>query len=165
MISTFLAEHRWIAIVALLGTIAVAPLVGRMIAPRPRPTWALAAVSLLAVLALTLLPDNRIVAPGCANSGFTFSLFAVESVANILLLLPSTFLVGIATRKPWWSILGGSAFSALIELVQAFVPAIGRSCDTSDWVTNTVGAVIGGVLAFLSLRLASSRQQRKAGRR
>jgi VanZ family protein len=48
-------------------------------------------------------------------------------------------------------VLGATAFSALIEVVQALVLGIGRACDTSDWITNTIGAVIGGGLATVAL--------------
>ncbi|PTT15813.1 hypothetical protein DBR36_14160 [Microbacterium sp. HMWF026] len=44
-----------------------------------------------------------------------------------------------------------SALSVAIEAVQALVPTIGRACDTGDWVTNTIGAVLGGVVAALAL--------------
>ena len=154
MISTFLVEHRWVAVTALFLTIVVAPLLGAFLARRRRAAWVLFAVSLVPVLALTLLPDNRVVLPGCATGGFTFSIFAVESVANVLLLLPSTLLAGVASRKPWIAIAGGSVFSAVIEATQALVPSIGRSCDTTDWVTNTVGAVVGGLLAMMALLIA-----------
>lgn len=55
---------------------------------------------------------------------------------------------------------GASAFSALVEVVQAVVPAIGRACDTTDWITNTIGAVVGGVLAAVSVRWARRRVAR-----
>ena len=162
MISTFLVEHRWVAVTALFLTIVVAPLLGAFLARRRRAAWVLFAVSLVPVLALTLLPDNRVVLPGCATSGLTFSVFAVESVANVLLLLPSTLLAGVASRRPWLAMAAGSLFSALIEGTQAIVPAIGRSCDTTDWITNTLGAVAGGLLAMLALRIAR-RSVRRSG--
>jgi hypothetical protein len=34
------------------------------------------------------------------------------------------------------------------------VPALGRSCDTTDWSSNTIGAAIGAVLAAVALHLA-----------
>ena len=40
------------------------------------------------------------------------------------------------------------------EAVQALVPAIGRSCSTNDWLSNSIGAAIGAALAALALRLA-----------
>ncbi len=55
---------------------------------------------------------------------------------------------------------GASAFSVLVEVVEAVVPVIGRACDTSDWITNTIGAVLGGVLAAVSVQWARRRVAR-----
>jgi len=48
----------------------------------------------------------------------------------------------------------GSGLSAMVEAFQAAVPTLGRSCDFGDWINNTIGAVIGSLLALLSLALA-----------
>jgi VanZ family protein len=69
-------------------------------------------------------------------------------------------LAGVATRRPVLATLAGSGLSVVVEAVQAAVPAIGRSCDSGDWINNTIGAVIGGALAWLSLTAAARRTRR-----
>lgn len=44
----------------------------------------------------------------------------------------------------------------------ALVVGIGRACDTGDWVTNSIGAVIGGMLALAALALAQRRARAAA---
>ncbi len=50
-----------------------------------------------------------------------------------------------------------TGLSALIELVQAVVPDLGRSCDTNDWFMNTVGAAIGAMIATAIIALTARR--------
>jgi len=71
-------------------------------------------------------------------------------------------LAGVLFRRPWLAIVAGSLLSVLIEVVQLLIPAIGRSCDLSDWISNTVGAIIGGVLAFVALWIAGRLARRRA---
>jgi VanZ family protein len=72
-----------------------------------------------------------------------------------VLFVPPALLLAVATRRPVLALLLGASLSAAIELVQALVPAIGRSCDTNDWTSNTIGAAIGAGLGWLALRLAA----------
>ena len=53
------------------------------------------------------------------------------------------------------------ALSGAVELIQAVVLVIGRACDTSDWITNTIGAVVGGVLAATELVWHRRRTRRR----
>ncbi|GLY98519.1 VanZ family protein [Actinoplanes sp. NBRC 103695] len=62
-----------------------------------------------------------------------------------MLFVAPVLLAGVATRRP---------LVVMVEVFQAAVPALGRSCDSGDWMTNTIGAVIGALLALLSLVLA-----------
>ncbi|WP_390620165.1 VanZ family protein [Cellulomonas timonensis] len=41
--------------------------------------------------------------------------------------------------------------SAGIEVVQALLTGLGRSCDTNDWLSNSIGAVIGAGLGWAAL--------------
>ncbi len=43
----------------------------------------------------------------------------------------------------------------MIEALQSLVFAIGRACDTNDWMMNTVGAAIGVLLALGTVRVSS----------
>ncbi|MCA5894227.1 VanZ family protein [Isoptericola sp. NEAU-Y5] len=154
MISTLLVAHPWLTPAAFALLVLVGPRLGRWLAGRPRVAWALCGVSLLPVLALTLVPVDRELFERCAVQ-WAFPTFGrVEMFANVVLFVPPVLLAAVALRRPWAAFLAGSAASALVELVQALVPAIGRSCDTGDWLSNTTGALVGAALAWVALRLA-----------
>ena len=152
MITTVLVEHPWLA-PALLAAVAVAGLVaGPALLPRRRLTWVLAGLSLLPVLALTLIPVDRELFARCTVQWALPTPGRVELMANVALFVAPVLLTAVATRRPLLALLAGSGASVLLEAVQALVPAIGRSCDTNDWLSNTLGAVLGAALAWVVLR-------------
>jgi hypothetical protein len=159
VLSTLLVQASWIPATVLLLAVLTGPFVGAAIAPRRRLLRALFIVSLVIVAGLTLYPEGG---PGtdvtCAVEVPYFGVRAVETLANVLLFIPPVLLAGLLARRPLLAIIGGSATSALIELVQAFVPAIGRACDTGDWITNTIGSVLGGAIALAALALEGRRR-------
>jgi VanZ family protein len=57
-------------------------------------------------------------------------------------------------RRPIAAMFVASGVSLLIEIVQGLAPAMGRSCSTNDWLYNTLGAVLGALLAVAALALA-----------
>ena len=67
MISTYLVEHPWLTTVALLLMVTVGPLLGYWLVGHPRLALWLGFLSLLPVLALTLVPTSRDLAVGCAT--------------------------------------------------------------------------------------------------
>jgi len=154
VITTFLVEHPWVTTVAFVTTLAIGPVVGYRLVVRPRlATW-LGLASLLPVVALTLVPASRDLAMGCATE-WNFPTFgAVELMANVVLFVPPVFLLGIAIRRPWVVCLGAIVASGLIEITQAFVTALGRSCSTNDWLANTLGSALGAAIAALALWLS-----------
>ena len=154
MISTLLVAGPWLTTVALAGIVIVGPLLGWWLARRPRVMWVLAAMAMLVVLGLTLTPDDARPAAGCAVQWSLPRLGSVEVIANLILFVPPVLLAGVASRRPIVAALAGSGLSAVIEVLQALIPAIGRSCDTNDWLYNSLGAVLGALLAALALRLA-----------
>ncbi|MBB2903336.1 membrane-bound metal-dependent hydrolase YbcI (DUF457 family) [Kineococcus radiotolerans] len=156
MLSTFLITHRWITPVLLAGYVVTGPLLGAWLVRRSRLAWVLAGLSLLPLAALTLVPVARDLTVTCAVQWSWPTPARVESFANLVLFVAPVALGGVATRRPVVAILAGAALSAAIEAFQAFVPALGRSCDTSDWSSNTLGAVVGGLLAWAALALARS---------
>ncbi|MGN6444598.1 VanZ family protein [Amnibacterium sp.] len=158
MISTFLAGARWLPIAALVAFAVVGPLAGAALSRRPRAAAALLALSIAAVLGLTLTPGGD-PAPAirCAVGLPSLSFTSVESLSNVLLLAPSALVAGVLLRRPVVAAAGAVALSVVIEAAQALVPAIGRACDTSDLATNAIGALLGGVLAFVALLLARQR--------
>lgn len=91
---------------------------------------------------------------GVANSYQVYML-----AANIALFIPFGVLLPLVFRKlKWWQAdLCGLALSGLIELIQ---PIFGRSCDTDDLITNTVGTIIGCAIAKLCLKIIDIRKSR-----
>jgi glycopeptide antibiotics resistance protein len=147
VLSTLLISLPWLAFVVLIAVIVLAPVAGMILVTRPRVTGVLLAVTFIMVAALTLYPESGVqMGISCAVEWPYLAPTAVESTANILLFIPVAFLAGLRWRRPVAAMIGASAVSALIELLQAVIPAIGRACDTSDWITNTLGAVLGGIL-------------------
>ena len=164
MIATFLVQYPWVTTAALLAVVVVGPFVGVWVASRPSLAWVLTGIVLLAVFAIALYPESRRPAPGCQVSWSFPTLGAVELIANIILFVPPVLLAAIASRRPFVAFVAGSALSVLIELLQLTAPGIGRSCDTGDWLQNTIGAGIGAALAVLSLFVVRRRESRRAVR-
>ena len=69
----------------------------------------------------------------------------------MVLFIAPTLLLAVLVRRPVVSLLAMVALSGAIELVQAVVPRLGRSCDTTDWSSNALGALIGAGLGALVL--------------
>jgi glycopeptide antibiotics resistance protein len=162
VLSTLLVRMPWLAFSVLILALLLAPLVGAWLATKPRLTRALAVVAMVAVAALTLYPDGEPSATvTCAAELPYLSPTAVESTANILLFVPLAFLIGLAWRRPFLAALVAIAASAAVETVQAVALVVGRACDTSDLITNAIGAILGGLCAWGALRIRSMRDARK----
>ena len=165
MLSTVLAQMSWLPAAVLILVVLAGPFIGALIVPRPKLLRVLFIVSLVILAGLTLYPEGgagRDIT--CAVEVPYVSLRAVETLSNVLLFIPPVLLVGLLVRRPVLAALGGSAASALIELGQAVVPAIGRACDTGDWMTNTTGAVLGAILAAAASALRRRRENDTADR-
>lgn len=155
MITNWLVDHRWSTTVGLAALVVLGPLVGAWLAGRPRVARWLAVLSLLPVAGLTLAPAwPRVGGSRCAVQWPSLDLGAVEQVANVLLFAVPALLAAVALRRPVPVLLGGSALSAAVEAVQAAAPALGRACDTGDWVANTIGAGLGVLVGWLALTAA-----------
>lgn len=85
-----------------------------------------------------------------------------EFLANIALFIPFGLLLAAAWPRtnPWIVILIGYATSATIELVQTLLPS--RYPTLSDVVANSLGAIIGCVVARLFLRLSPTHRRFRA---
>lgn len=168
MITDLLLLHPVRAWVSLGVTIAVCLAVGVWVVregPRGRRVAAwLAGLTFLPVLVLTLLPVQRELYAVCVvQFSLPTSLRVGDVLANVVLLVPAAWFAALATRRPVLVAVLGSLTSAGIETVQALVPAIGRSCDTNDWLGNTTG-VVGAVLVaalFLGLGDLARRVRRR----
>lgn len=157
MITNFLLDHSALVPVAILLVALVCAVLGRLFADRRRILWALAGVSLLPVFALTLVPTAHTINEILCTVQFSVpTLGAVESLANVALFLPPVCFAALASRRPVTMLAAGSALSAVIETFQALVPAIGRACDTDDWLMNTIGALLAAGTARLVGRRAQS---------
>lgn len=153
MITTFLVEHPWVTTAGLVLMVALGPGVGYWLTARPRLARAAALASLVPVAALTLVPTSRDLEVGCAVEWAMPGLGAVELMANVVLFIPPALLWGVAWRRPVIVLIGAGGASATIELAQAFLTMLGRSCSTNDWLSNTLGAMVGAVIALAALRL------------
>jgi hypothetical protein len=139
----------WLTYGVLIALCAVGPFAVLWLARRPRTTATLLGTAVLGTAALTLYPAGAPSSSVTCNVGLPYvNSLAVESTANILLFVPIALLAAVRWRRPMLAVLGTSLLSFLSETVQAFVAGIGRACDTSDWITNTVGAIVGGTLAI-----------------
>ncbi len=162
MLSTILIRAPWLAFTVLLLVLAAGPLLGAALARRPRLIRLLLVISLLVVAGLTLSPDGGTGVVRCTVDLPYLAPTAVESTANILMLVPTTMLIGLAWHRPLVAIAIGSGISVVIETLQAIVPFIGRACDTADWITNSIGAVLGGFIALAGLAIDRRRQRRSS---
>lgn len=78
-----------------------------------------------------------------------------EFVANILLFVPLGFLLRAAFPKATWvgAAALGAVVSLVIEVLQVFTP---RVSDPRDLLANTLGAIVGALLAALIATVAKS---------
>jgi VanZ family protein len=169
MITNFLLDHPALVPVGALLIALVSAGVGYLVLRGQRHGQRIASVlailSVLPVLALTLVPTfypRRSLDP-CAVQFSLPSLGTVELLANVALFFPPAFFATLATRRPLLMLAAGTALSAAIETVQALVPGIGRSCDTNDWMMNTIGTVAGVLLALATIALVNRVPARRTG--
>ncbi|MER7984204.1 VanZ family protein [Streptomyces noursei] len=112
--------------------------------------------SVVSALCLTLWSTGGTQGSGtCVINLKVFEPFTTEQgVLNCLLFVPMGFLGVLTTRRTLLGAASGVMASAVIETTQGAIPAIGRACDTSDFVSNSVGSVLGAVAAFALLKTA-----------
>ncbi|MGH4001264.1 MAG: VanZ family protein [Pseudonocardiaceae bacterium] len=128
----------------------------------PRWGWAkvpavLAGCSLALALAVTLVRPIGLFPPGGLNPLIIMRECVVGSLSlartyeqlNVVMLMPFAFFATLATRHP--AIIAGACLliSGALELVQGVTG--GGSCQGRDLVHNTVGSVLGVLLAAMVL--------------
>lgn len=160
MITNVLLDHSELVPVALFLVALLCAGTGYLLPTRPRILWALTGLSLIPVFALTLVPTRHPSDAVFCTVQFSLpTLGTVELLANVALFLPPVCFAALATRRPLAILAAGSGVSAVIEALQAVVPAIGRACDTNDWLMNTLGAVAGTLIALGTTWLVKRRSQ------
>lgn len=131
----------------------------------------LLALSLLAILALTVLPEWN---PGVPASGrslvpfedllrslrpdmppYAVDLAVGNILANVLLFLPFGFALGLRfpTTPPARLLVVCLVLSVSVELVQ-LIGHLGRSADVTDVLTNLTGGFLGMLFARAVVRFA-----------
>lgn len=105
--------------------------------------------SLSAVLLLTFWGSGSGYVGNCTvNRQISEAFLNDQGLLNVALFVPLGFFGVLALRQPLAVIIGSSALSLTIEIVQATVPAVARTCDSSDWVANSAGGLIGAAVGW-----------------
>lgn len=83
-----------------------------------------------------------------------------EFLANVALFVPVGFLLPLAWSRLrlWQVVLIGALMSGLIESVQGLMPS--RYPTISDVIANSLGTLVGGVIAVLLILMLPSRSAR-----
>lgn len=165
----------WWTAVALVDGVLSSILLWRPLARRWdwRPRWTLLALLWLSVvLALTLTPGNdrrhiglRECVPRQPSDLLQLVLHTgggiVADMLNVLLTLPVTLAVVMATRRLSPALLMSPLLPLFIELTQTAIP--GRVCAVSDLVTNTIGGLSGAATGWVLQRQIQARRRCLSG--
>ncbi|XIE80193.1 VanZ family protein [Streptomyces sp. SBR177] len=120
---------------------------------------ALLAAAVTAVVSLTLwstgspTEQSRIC---IVNSDITEPLTTSQGLLNAGLFLPVGLLGVLATRNVLGTFIGGFLLTASIETAQATLTFLGRGCDTSDLLMNTLGVAAGAAIGWAVTRIDDS---------
>ncbi|WP_182659974.1 VanZ family protein [Streptomyces calidiresistens] len=87
------------------------------------------------------------------NQQFHHSITTLQGVLNVGMFMPVGFFTLLATRNFLLSAAGPAVLSFAIEITQGVAPFIARACDTTDWVSNSLGGALGAFLAYGYLRI------------
>ncbi|MFJ9127389.1 VanZ family protein [Streptomyces sp. NPDC102340] len=159
----------WAAVALQARTREVVPVLSR----------ALLVLCLLVVLAATLFPDQSLGSggqryviwlPGEGLWGGRMGTFGMSDterdmilrlqLVNALMFVPLGLLLVLASRQPCLgrAVLTCLALSLLIEAAQYAMNA-GRTVDIDDVLFNTLGGILGGLLAYLPHRMLTPASQ------
>ncbi|MER7842290.1 VanZ family protein [Streptomyces sp. NPDC096040] len=134
------------------GTLAFRIVSGRAAHPALVGLWV---SSLIGVVYLTMWSTGGSQGPGsCTINRDLIEPFAEQQgQMNVAMFAPVGVLGVLATRRVSMAALIGVALSACIETTQGVFPILGRACDTSDFVTNSTGAVIGALVGWAVVKV------------
>lgn len=137
----------------------------------PRRAWVIwcLALYIAAVAVIVLSPVSYSDIVGAIGDWMRFDLgwtaFGygwIEFFGNVALFVPFGFLLTMLFDRPWWGVALALAASAGIELVQTVIPD--RQASVRDVISNTLGAAIGALVAWIILLIARRRRRGRATR-
>lgn len=144
---------------ALASALVIAMVVMRLAGARRPSTLHIArALSLLPMLALTVMPRSRsrFGLNGIDSLGQCLllrghdrlsSTVVYDLLPNLLMYLPAGFVWATAARRTWKTAVWFVLASTTIEIYQALLTD--RTCQVTDVASNAAGAVVGAALFFL----------------
>lgn len=164
-IAKIILQQKSVLIALVVSAIVLTPaavlLARRRVASRWRLTCAALAGTSLSVVPATTLARGTTGSLGwgqCAlQPGLSF--VSPEAKLNLLLFVPAVFFSVLATRRLVPVLLGASALSVLVEVVQSLT-GLGV-CQTSDVVRNVAGAIVAGLVAYVIDRLWGLARKRR----
>ncbi|WP_079159701.1 VanZ family protein [Streptomyces griseus] len=146
-------EFVLIALVAVLIATCFGYFAAKRFLNRP---WAYAGLlaALMAELMLTIFfPSQGHVSGQCVlNRNYSEPFATEQGLLNVAMFLPIGLFGVLAVRRVFPVFLGGVLLSVVTELGQALAPWVGRSCDSGDVLTNTLGAGIGALAGWALVR-------------
>ncbi|MFE2943358.1 VanZ family protein [Streptomyces sp. NPDC059255] len=153
MLTAVFRGHESFVFLAAVFTLVVggiAYMQARSRADRPL-TMALWVASIAATISLTLWTTGGDTAAQCVvNKDILEPFGTVQGQLNVAMFVPFGLLGALATRRLALMAPLCALFPALIETFQGLAPFISRLCDTSDFVSNTIGAALGVAVGFLA---------------
>lgn len=122
----------------------------------PRPVAvALFTASVIGALCLTFSGSSGNARDTCVyNRQILHDLLTAQGLLNVALFVPVGFLTLLAFRLPLLAVAGPAVLSLSIEVIQATVPPLARTCDSTDFIANSTGAILGSAAAWGLLRLS-----------
>ncbi|MEU4260424.1 VanZ family protein [Streptomyces argenteolus] len=144
-----------IAMAAVTFAALLSYLAAKRFLHRPWAYAGLAAV-LAAELSVTIFfPSPGHVSGHCVlNRNYSEPFATEQGLLNVAMFLPIGFFGVLAARRILPVFLGGALLSVVTELGQALAPWVGRSCDSSDVLTNVLGAGAGTLVGWAAVRAA-----------
>jgi hypothetical protein len=114
------------------------------------------------IVAATLSPTGLHYPGGFGQCGARLAgiggLTSIQAPLNILLFVPFSGMLALAGGRRAEAITAGVGLSAAVESIQALIPALGRTCQLHDVMTNSLGAFCGVGLAAGLQSVANSLQ-------
>ncbi|MFH8633936.1 VanZ family protein [Streptomyces lydicus] len=160
MLEAVFKGHAAFTVIAI--AISIAFFIAVLLASKKRTdrpvSLALWCTSIVSVLFLTLWVNGGTQGAGTCVVNMTLlePFGAEQGLLNSLMFMPVGFMGVFVTRRMIPAFACGVALSALIETAQGALPAIGRACDTSDFVSNSAGSMLGALIAFALVRVRQS---------